>query len=154
MAVSTVFAVLVFVAAALEKWLIPESWILTMSRPYEAFSVWANQHWLVDWLLPNFTAEGFLAYYREVLEMVESWLWDWLAWGWGLYFFFARGLMLVLVVGIQLAFFVSIVLIAILIPLAPLHFVMMLSEAVIAMPLTSFGSVLANHASIACRRSG
>lgn len=124
-----IFLVLVF-AGALEKWLIPESWILTMSLPYETFSVWANQHWLVDWLLPSFTGEGFLAYYREVLKMAENWLWDTLALVYGLYFFFARGLMLILVAGIQLAFLVAIVFTAILIPLAPLHFVMLFSEAV------------------------
>lgn len=128
--IGCLLSVLSVVAAVLEKWLIPESWILSIALPYETFSGWANQHWLIDWLLPDFTGEGFLAYYREILNMAENWLWDWLAWFYQLYFFFARGLMLILVVGVQLAFFAAAIFTAILIPLTPLHFVMKFSEAV------------------------
>jgi len=129
-ATGCLFSVVVFTGSVLEKWLMPESWVVAMAIPYERFSVWANQHWLIDWVLPDFTTEGYLANYRRVLEMAEAWLWDWLAWIYQLYFFFARGLMLVLVGAIQLAFFASIVLAVILVPLAPLHAVMYFSEAV------------------------
>lgn len=115
-------------AAVLEKWVIPESWILALAYPYETFSVWANGYWLVDWLLPDFTAAGFLAHYREVVKAAEDWLWDWLAFVYGLYFFVARGIMLVMVGAIQLALFASIVLAAVMVPLTPLHFIMKLSE--------------------------
>lgn len=127
-AVAFVLSVVTVIAAVLEKWVIPESWVLSLAYPYETFSVWANGHWLVDWLLPDFTAAGFLAHYREVVEAAEDWLWDWLAFVYGLYFFVARGIMLVMIGAIQLALFASIALAAVLVPLTPLHFVMKLSE--------------------------
>ena len=123
-----VASILILIVAALEKWVIPEDWILALAYPYEAFSVWANGHWLVDWLLPDFTARGFLDHYRDVFVRTEEWLWDWVAFFYTLYFFFARGFMVVMVAGIQLTFFASIVFSCILIPLAPLHFIMKLSE--------------------------
>ena len=130
MAAGFVLSIVVVIASVLEKWAIPESWVLALAYPYETFSVWANGNWLVDWLLPDFTAQGFLRHYREVFNETEEWLWDWLAFFYSIYFFFTRGFLLVLVAFIQIAFLASIVLTGILIPLTPLHFVMKLSEYV------------------------
>ena len=124
------FWVLVFFAAVLEKWLIPESWIVSLSRPFEAFSMWANQFAPIAWLFPEFAAQEFLAYFREVFTLVEGWLWDWLAWLYGFYFFLTRGLMVVLAAAVQIFFLLATAVALGLVVLFPLHMIMMLSEKV------------------------
>lgn len=95
-----VLAVLAF--AVLEKWVIPEAWIVAAGLPFETVSRWANAHPVLDWLLPDYVGRDFLDDFRRVFHRLENWLWSWLAvLGWG-YFFFARGMMLLMVVLIQL----------------------------------------------------
>ena len=95
------------VAAIFEKWILPESWILTIAYPFEAFSVWANSNSYVDLVLPDYSGERFLEYYRQVFLAIENFLWSWLAIVYRIYFFLARGLMLLMVILIQISFFLS-----------------------------------------------
>lgn len=105
-----VISIAVMIAAALEKWVIPEAWIVAAGYPFETVSTWANAHPLLDWLLPDYSAQGFLDDFRRVFDRIENWLWGWLAFlNWG-YFFFARGVMLLMVVAIPLLLALGIVL--------------------------------------------
>ena len=97
------------IAAALEKWVIQEAWIVTMGRPFEAVSAWANTNPYVDWLVPDYSGQAFLENFRSFFSSLEHWLWSWLAFAWGAYFFFARGVMVLMVALIQLLLAVGVV---------------------------------------------
>lgn len=100
----------ILVAAILEKWILPDSWVLAIAYPFEAFSVWANGIPYVDWVLPDYSGKGFLEHFRRVFLAIEDWLWNWLAFlNWG-YFFIARGFMLLTVIVIQILFFLGVIL--------------------------------------------
>ncbi|OUL99992.1 hypothetical protein A8M77_23470 [Variovorax sp. JS1663] len=127
---ATVFAFIVagMVAAALEKWVIPEAWIVTMGRPFEAVSAWANTNPYVDWLLPDYSGQAFLENFRSFFSSLEHWLWSWLAFVWSTYFFFARGVMVLMVALIQLLLAVGVVAGAIVAVGGPLYLFMKFSD--------------------------
>jgi hypothetical protein len=93
----------ILIAAALEAWVLPASWVLAIASPFELFSTWANSFGLVDWLLPDYSASAFLKNYQDTFNRLENWLWSWLRYFYFGYFFFSRGLMLIAVIVIQLA---------------------------------------------------
>jgi hypothetical protein len=97
-----VLSIAILIAAILEKWVIPETWIVAIGYPFETVSNWANAHPYVDWFLPDYSAQKFLEDFRHVFRAIEDWLWSWLAFLNAFYFFFARGAMLLTVVVIQL----------------------------------------------------
>jgi hypothetical protein len=97
------------IAAILEKWVIPEAWIVAIGYPFETVSNWANTHPYVDWFLPDYSGEKFLEDFRHVFRAIEDWLWSWLAFLSALYFFYARGAMLLMVVMIQLLLLLGVV---------------------------------------------
>jgi hypothetical protein len=123
-----VFSIAVTVAAVVEKWVIPEAWIVAAGYPFETVSTLANSDPLLDWLLPDYSGQGFLDEFRRVFDAVENWLWSWLAvLGWG-YFFFARGVMLLMVVLIQLLLALGVVLVALIVLGFPLYAFVKLSD--------------------------
>jgi hypothetical protein len=107
--VGIVLSIAITVAAALEKWVIPEAWVVAMGHPFEVVSEWANTSPFIDWFLPDYSVQAFRENFRGVFHRIEEWLWDWLAFLYGAYFFLTRGAMLLMIALIQLLLVVGIV---------------------------------------------
>jgi hypothetical protein len=118
----------IVIAASLEKWVLPLSWVLAIGAPYEHFSTWANGFPGVDWILPDYSGPVFLKHYQDTFNSIEDWLWDWLAFVNVSYFFFSRGLMLLVIIFIQLSLFAGLTLAATLCLLLPIEIVILASD--------------------------
>lgn len=129
-ALYAVLVVAVLVAAVLEKWVLPEAWILALGYPFEAVSAWASANPYVDYLLPDYRVQAFLDHFRSVFRRIEDWLWDWLAFLSGTYFFLARGVMVVMIAAIQLLLGLGIAIGALLVLGVPPYLFMKFSDQV------------------------
>ncbi len=99
--------IVALVFAAVQHWVLPDSWTYALAYPFEYVSEWLNSYSFLDPIIPDFKAQEFITDYEAFFKSVYQFDSAWWSYFLKVYLFSTKGFMLIILIVINMALLVS-----------------------------------------------